>query len=104
MSFIVKITDIAHEDLADIQEFLIDCSVDKKTANEIVKKIYGAIMKLSHLPRRYRLVGREFELPMEMRSQLALKKYVVLYQIKQHEVIIHRVFDARQDYQNLLNL
>ena len=71
--------------------------VSEKAANRLRADIIGAIRGLDSNPQRHPLWQPYYELPKEFRRIYVNKRYIILFTIKDNNVIVSYVLDTRMN-------
>jgi toxin ParE1/3/4 len=101
MNFTVRITEAAWGDLQEIYDWIAEHDSPEK-ADYVLDRLYETAESVAALPHRGTRVK---ELPpgteVEYR-QIFFKPYRVVYEIMNHEVVIHLIADGRRNLRTLL--
>ena len=99
----VKLTDIAHEDLADIVRYIAKDLKEPFIARKMYKKIVGELKKLKTMPERHAPAIDTHLCSLDVRP-FYIDNYIAPYIIVEEKnmVLILRVLYARRDWKNLL--
>jgi len=101
MSFLLRFTAGAHNDLRRIERYIRE-SDSIETANYVVKEILFAAMKLRELPDRGAHPQELLQLGNRAYRQVFFKPYRILYRIQANIVFIAVIADGRRDMNSLL--
>ena len=102
MSFTVRISPKAHEDVAGIYNYIANDS--KTAARKQVDLIYNAMDNLSEFPKMGKILDNFIEAKTDYRFIVVNKTYLIFYKIVKEEIHIIRVLKGEQDYLNILGL
>ena len=97
--FEIIISPTAQSDLQECVCFVL--KVSQKAARELTDCIYASIESLSQFPERYPAFIM-YGISMDLRKLIVNKRYIVLYQILDNKVIVHRILDGRRNFDGLL--
>ena len=99
----VKLTDIAHEDIADIVQYIAKDLKEPLIARKMYTKIVDELKKLKTMPQRHALAIDTHLHSLDVRP-FYIENYIAPYTIleEKNTVLILRVLYARRDWKNLL--
>jgi addiction module RelE/StbE family toxin len=96
----------AQKDLDDIFDFITQNYFSETIARATVQKIVCGVKNLSEMPHlgisQDKKLGRKLNRNVGIRM-LILERYLVFYFVKEEQIFIMRVLDAKQDYMRFLN-
>lgn len=103
MSYKVKFTSLAIDDLRNIALTILDLSSDKQTANDYVNGIKEKAEILKAFPECGPLVKDRNLISKDYRF-LTYKKYVIFYSVNKKEktVYVHTIINSRMNYKKAL--
>ena len=88
----VVLDPVAYEDLDDIKRFYLLKS--EVAANRIVSDILDNIDSLNVFPQKFPVLA---DIKKDVRKVTVRKYFLVLYTIESDHILVHRVFDQRQN-------
>ena len=96
----IILTDTAKEELEEIYEYISKKLLEEQIARKLMNKIEQNILALEQNPYLYAKVCVKPH--NDIYRRLVVDNYVVLYDVKEKQVIIYRILYGRMDYLNVL--
>lgn len=103
MNYKVIVSEQAERDLGDIYSYIYCELKSKNSAERVTRRLRGAMIALSIMPKRYRVYPLEPWLSREVRS-MSVGNYVMFYLVKdaESEVWITRIVYGKRDMKKTL--
>ncbi len=101
MSYNVRLTSQAKQDLRDTYEYIANTLLEPRTANSLVRRIINVLRSLEEMPGRFPLYQEE---PWRSRGlhRINIENYSGFYFITGNDVEIIRIMYSGRDIANLL--
>ena len=94
----VEISLLAKEEIKGIALYIRNVLKDGFAANNFLDEIYNRIQDLCFMPGRYPVLNGLFNSKKNIRK-ISYSNFVILFEIKESDVIVLRVFHSSTNYQ-----
>jgi toxin ParE1/3/4 len=98
----LKYLPLALKDLHEITNYITDILMAPKAAMDLIDTLDNTISRLKKFPYSCKIYQTEEPLETEYRM-LSVKNYLVFYQVEGKTVEIHRIINARMDYDKFMH-
>ncbi len=96
----VVITSKALEDLKNCVSFVMN--VSREAAQKLQNDLFDSFRSLESFPEKHPIFEMIKSFPLIVRKKVVNQRYVVLFSIKENEILIFRILDVRRKFEGLL--
>jgi len=96
----VVITSKAFADLQSCVSFVMN--VSKEAAQKLQDNLFESFKSLKTFPEKHPIFEMVKSFPLVVRKMIVDQRYIVLFSVKENEILVFRVLDVRRKFEGLL--